>query len=270
MAVEAPAPLPQSSRANPALAAYEALAPFYDRFTADSKYEPVLDALETWARAQGLRGKRLLDVACGTGKSFEPLLARGYRVSACDLSPSMVAEASRKWAGEADIVVADMRDLPWRGEFDLVTCLDDAVNYLLSEKDLRAALASMCRALDRGGIAVFDANTITTYRTDFAESFDTAVGETHFSWAGECRPDADPGVVTGATVTVRNPRGMRKSRHVQRHWPVETLRAACIAAGFRHVVFRGLAPGPRLAGEPDEERHLKIMCLAARPSLQGA
>ena len=40
----------------PALAAYESLAPFYDRFTKDSKYEPVLDAVESWARAQGLKG----------------------------------------------------------------------------------------------------------------------------------------------------------------------------------------------------------------------
>ena len=252
-----------------ALAAYEPLAPFYDRFTADSKYEPVLDAIETWARAQGLRGKRLLDVACGTGNSFEPLLARGYEVSACDLSPAMVAEAQRKWAGAADISVADMRSLPWRSEFNLVTCLDDAVNYLLSEEDLHAALASMARALRPDGIAVFDANTIRTYRTDFAESFEMEGPGTRFSWRGDCSPDAGPGVITSATVTVDHPGGSSESRHVQHHWPAEDLREACLAAGFRHVVFRGLAEGPRLVGEPDEERHLKLVCLAARPSGEG-
>src|SRR5687767_679449 len=103
-----------------ALAAYEPLAPFYDRFTAASEYEPVLDAIETWARAQGLAGRRVLDVACGTGKSFEPLLSRGYEVTGCDLSPAMVAEARRKAAGAREVVVADMRALPWRSEFDLV------------------------------------------------------------------------------------------------------------------------------------------------------
>ena len=246
---------------NPALTAYESLAPFYDQFTADSKYEPVVDALEAWARAHGLRGDRVLDVACGTGNSFAPLLTRGYRVSGCDLSPAMVAEARRKWGGQAEVVVADMRDLPWRGEFDLVTCLDDAINYLLTESDLCSALASMARTLDRGGVAVFDVNTLATYRTDFADSFETVVGDTHFNWRGECQPDAEPGVVGGATVTVTENGATRESRHVQRHWPVQHLRAACVAAGFRHVVFRGLAPGPRLAGEPDEDRHLKIMCL---------
>jgi SAM-dependent methyltransferase len=254
-----------AAAADLALAAYEPLAPFYDDFTAESRYEPVLDAIESWARAQGLQGRRLLDVACGTGKSFEPLLARGYEVSACDLSPAMVAEARRNWAGVAEIVVADMRDLPWRSEFDLVTCVDDAVNYMLEEEDLRAALSSMARALRPDAIAVFDANTILTYRTDWAESFDfTTADDTRFSWRGECSAQAEPGVIASATVRVEHAGGSCESRHVERHWRAEELRAACLAAGFGHVVFRGLAEGPRLAGEPDEERHLKLVCLAAR------
>ena len=248
--------------AAPALAAYEPLAPFYDRFTAASEYGPVLDAIEEWARAQGLGGRRLLDVACGTGNSFAPFVARGYDVSACDLSPAMVEEARRKGTGAREIVVADMRALPWRSEFDLVTCMDDAVNYLLTEDDLRAAIAAMARALRPDGIAIFDSNTIATYRADFAESFEVTEGGTRFSWRGECSPDARPGTLATATMTIDAPEGSHESRHVQRHWPVEALRAACLAAGFRHVVFRGLAEGPRLAGEPDEERHLKVVCLA--------
>lgn len=256
---------PETASADFALAAYEPLAPFYDRFTAASMYEPVLAAIETWARAQGLRGKRLLDVACGTGKSFEPLLARGYEVTGCDLSPAMVAEAQRKWPGVADVAVADMRELPWRAEFDLITCLDDAVNYLLEEDDLHAAMASMASALRPSGIAVFDANLIRTYREDFAESFEFEMGDARFEWRGECSTDAQPGEIASATVTVHHEGGAEESRHVQRHWPVRKLRAACLAAGFRHVVFRGLAEGPRLVGEPDEQRHLKVVGLAARP-----
>ena len=254
-----------TAAADLALAAYEPLAPFYDRFTAESQYEPVMDAIETWARAQGLQGTRLLDVACGTGKSFEPLLARGYEVSGCDLSPAMVAEARRNWAGVAEVVVADMRDLPWRSEFDLVTCVDDAINYMLDEADLRAALSSMARALRPDGIAVFDANTIRAYRTDWAESFDFTEHDTRFYWRGECSADAEPGVIASATVRVDHADGSCESRHVERHWRADELRAACFAAGFQQVVFRGLAEGPRLAGEPDEEHHLKLVCLAARP-----
>jgi SAM-dependent methyltransferase len=247
-----------------ALAAYDSLAPFYDRFTSDSKYEPVVDAIEAWALAQGLRGKRLLDVACGTGKSFEPFLARGYDVAACDISPAMVAEALSKTDGTVDVSVADMRALPWRDEFDLVTCLDDAINYLLTEDDLHAALASMARAVRPDGIVVFDANTLRTYRTCFAESFTMVAGGAEFTWRGECPADMAPGAIGEATVTVQHDGGVHESRHIQRHWRVAELREACLAAGFRHVVFRGLAEGPRLVGEPDEERHPKVVCLAAR------
>ena len=254
--------LERASATDTTLNAYESLAPYYDLFTADSAYEPVLAAIERWAQEHGLRGKRLLDVACGTGKSFEPLLAKGYAVTGCDLSPAMIAEARRKWGEVVDLVVADMRFLPWSGEFDFVTCLDDSLNYLLTGADLRAALTSFARAVRPGGVVVFDTNTIGAYRRDFAASFKATVANTRFSWRGECDPAAPPGVIARATVTVHHRRGRRESRHVQRHWSVEELRAACLDVGFTHVVFRGLAQGPRLVGKPDEERHAKLVCLA--------
>ena len=98
--------------------AYGPLARFYDRFTADYAYDQWMDGVDGWAHANGLRGRDLLDVACGTGKSFAPMLDRGYAVTACDISPEMVAEAHRKHGARADIFVADMRELPWEERFD--------------------------------------------------------------------------------------------------------------------------------------------------------
>ena len=57
--------------------AYDALAPFYDEFTAHHDYEAWIGALEQLARAHGLRGRRQLDVACGTGNITAPLAPRG-------------------------------------------------------------------------------------------------------------------------------------------------------------------------------------------------
>jgi SAM-dependent methyltransferase len=247
-----------------AVAAYEPLARYYDLFTEESAYEPVIAQVEAWAQAQGLAGRQLLDVACGTGKSFVPMLERGYEVAGCDISPAMVAEARDK-APDAEILVADMRDLPWSGDFDLVTCMDDAVNYLLTTEDLRAAVASMAGALRPDGILIFDSNTVATYRSDFAESFDVEAGDTVFHWRGEASPDTEPGALVAATMTIDAPGVTTESRHVQRHWPVATLREACLEAGFARVLFRGLVPGPHLAGTPDEEQDLKVVCLAAHP-----
>src|SRR4051794_1257183 len=103
--------------------AYEALAPFYDRFTAAFEHEVWLGNIESWARAYGLEGRRLVDIACGTGKSFAPFMARGYAVTACDFSERMVELARLRAGPDARVCVADMRALPWRSSFDLATCI---------------------------------------------------------------------------------------------------------------------------------------------------
>ena len=244
--------------------AYDPFARFYDRFTEDYAYDHWMAGVDAWARDQGMRGRDLLDVACGTGKSFEPMLARGYAVTACDISPAMVAEAHRKHGRQADIFVADMRRLGWREEFDLLTCMDDAVNYLLDEDDLLAALAGMHRALRPGGIAVFDTNSLATYRTTFAETFDVDAGDCRFRWTGEAAADFEPGALASATIAIHGPDEESESWHVQRHWSIDTIRSACEQAGFERVSFRGQVTGCHLLGAPDEELHTKIVCLAVR------
>ena len=257
-------PRPRPAAPDPALLAYEAMAPFYDRFTADYDYARWLAGIEQWAQTQGLHGRRLLDVACGTGKSFAPMLARGYHVTACDLSPAMVAEARRKWGGGARIHVEDMRRLPWRSTFDLVTCLDDAVNYLLTRDDLASALGSMARVLRPGGVLVFDTNSLRTYRSTFAQTFQVASDGWRFTWQGDGSAGFKPGGVATARVTAKGAYPGSPSKHVQRHWPIAELRAACQEAGFGHITFRGQVTGARLMGEPDEDEHTKIMCLAVK------
>ena len=119
--------------------AYAVLAPAYDLLTAEYAYGPWLTAIERVARENGLAGHRLLDVGCGTGKSFLPLLERGFQVTACDISPDMVELAQRKAGRRVDVHVADMRRLPVFGEFDLITCIDDAINHLLSAGEVADA-----------------------------------------------------------------------------------------------------------------------------------
>lgn len=106
--------------------AYDRLAPAYDALTADYCHERWLDELERLALRHGLAGRRVLDVACGTGKSFLPLLAKGYRVVACDISEAMLAVAAPKAPG-VRLVHTDMRRLGRLGTFDLVTCLTELV-----------------------------------------------------------------------------------------------------------------------------------------------
>jgi SAM-dependent methyltransferase len=220
-----------------ALAAYETLAPEYDFFTAHHDYEVWTAALEQVARDAGLRGRRLLDVACGTGKSFLPYLARGYEVTACDISPAMVELAAAKCDGAVRLAVHDVRTLPVLGEFDLVQCVDDALNYLLSDADLTAALAAMRANLAPGGVLVFDLNTLLVYRTFFASTSVVQEDGRVLIWEGSAEPDLPAGAAVEATLdaVVRGPDDVwtrSTSLHRQRHHPEHVVREAAAAAGL--------------------------------------
>lgn len=252
---------------SPALLAYEALAAHYDEFTAPYQHERWLEALEALAREYGLRGRRLLDVACGTGKSFAPLLRRGYQTTACDLSPAMVAIARAHFGDRVRLFVADMRTLPPLGRFDLITCLDDAVNYLLDDDDLVAALSSMRRCLARNGLLVFDVNTLAAYREGFTASYDRREGGLLFRWRGD-GDEVPPGAVLSATIEVcedgRPDRPIAVSRHVQRHHTVAAVRAACAIAGLEPVAVWGQHTGVRLEQPGDDDVHAKLVWLVRR------
>lgn len=244
--------------------AYDALAPFYDSFTHDYEYEGWLAALEDWAEAAGLCGRDLLDAGCGTGKSFLPLMRSGYRVTACDISSEMVQRARGKAQGAAHVVVADMRSLPWVSRFDLITCLDDAVNYLLAPEELEAALTSMWAALRPGGILIFDTNSLATYRDVFSTTFATHDSSTRFCWRGGGGSDVAAGSICEATLEVADAITDIATHHVQRHWPVSVLHDIGTRVGFKRIEFRGQVTGGRVVGAPDEGAHAKVVCLARK------
>jgi SAM-dependent methyltransferase len=248
--------------------AYDDLAPDYDLLTAEYPYERWLAELEALARAHGLDGRDVLDVACGTGKSFLPLLQRGWRVVGCDISPAMLAVAAAK-APAARLVHADMRALPALGEFDLVTCLDDALNYLLHERELAAALAGIRRNLQPRGIAIWDLNALAQYRASFARDRTTDRDGVFLAWRGETAPSLEPGGPAQATVEVFAPAGgglweRRSSVHRQQHWPEPVVRAVANRAGLEILAVHGQHEGAVLEPEFDELVHNKAVYVAAR------
>src|SRR3954453_10270943 len=251
-----------------ALRAYEALAPFYDEFTAAYAHGAWLRTLERELRRLGLSGGRVLDVACGTGKSSLPLVELGYEVSACDVSPTMVDVARRRLGLPEDrVFVADMRRLPALAHFDAVTCLDDAVNYLLTEGDVRNTFAGIGRALRPGGLLAFDLNSLRTYGSVFTSRSEVETDAATFVWEGEPRPSIAAGGVYTATVEVmpkEGGNGSVTSVHTQRHYSRETIEWLLRAAGLRPVTVFGQAPGGRLLPGPDEQRHTKLLYVAER------
>jgi SAM-dependent methyltransferase len=215
--------------------AYEAIAPVYDDFTAHHSHELWLGNVLPKARHHGLSGRRLLDVGCGTGKSFMPMLQRRWEVTACDISPSMLDLARAKSGGAVQLSVADMRELPVFGEFDLVWALDDAVNYLLSGEELRDALSGMRANLAPGGLLMFDVNTLQAYRTFYAEEQRVERGGRRMVWRGQGSPSVPSGAISEGHFEVEaGGDGLEVETHVhrQRHFPEAEVLELLGAAGL--------------------------------------
>jgi SAM-dependent methyltransferase len=247
--------------------AYEAIAPVYDDFTAHHDYELWLGNLLPELKRHGLRGNRLLDVACGTGKSFIPMLSRGWEVTASDISPAMVELARGKVGDAATLSVADMRDLPEFGEFDLVWCLDDAINYLLSGAELKQALAGMRRNLGPGGLLMFDVNTIDAYRTFFAEEVVVERDGRRLVWKGRSTPDVEPGSVSEASFEVLPAAGedgplIAAEMHRQRHFPEAEVLAALEQSGLECLEVFGHGHDAILRQPLEDEVHSKAVYIA--------
>lgn len=249
-------------------AAYDDLALAYDHLTAHHRQEEWLATIEGLARHHGLSGTRQFDVACGTGKSFISFLERGYDVTACDLSPAMLEVARLKAGPRATLFVADMRDLPAAGAFDLVTCLDDSLNYLRTRDDLTRALAGFAANLAPRGIAVFDVNTLTAYRGVFARDECWESNGCFFAWRGQARTDEPADCDAEAIVEAFVPNGAAWHRvtthHRQHHFPHGLVEGVLAQAGLECLAVYGHQPDGTTTCDFDEHRDTKRIYVATR------
>lgn len=105
-------------------------------------------------RPQG--GERILDLACGSGRHSIELARRGFEVVGADISAELIEIANRDAATEPGLPVsfveADLRELPYEDEFDLVLNLNDgAIGYLESDEENLRTFELIARALKPGG-----------------------------------------------------------------------------------------------------------------------
>ena len=233
---------------------YDAIADAYDVLTAGHAHDAWLARIEALALAHGLAGRRVLDVACGTGKSFAPLLQRGYVV---------VARARARADGRAEVLVADMRELPVLGGFDLVTCLDDALCHLLTAQDVLATLRAIRRNLAPSGLLIFDVALPAAY----AGATDAIAGDDRHVvlWRAPSTSGVEVEVVV--EVFTECPDGRyERARMVQRHrrHTVAEVRALAARAGLAVRAVVGQEAGGVLCAGLDEARHRKAMFVLSR------
>ncbi len=113
--------------------------------------------LLSWLPAD-LSGRRLLDAGCGTGALAVEAARRGARVTAIDLSPTLVALArERTPAGlDIDFQVGDMADAGL-GRFDHVVGMDSLIHYRAA--DMARVVAELAARADASMLFTFAPRT---------------------------------------------------------------------------------------------------------------
>jgi len=136
---------------------YSDLAPWFHLLTHPSSYEGeaafVVRLVE--AVADG-HAETLLELGSGGGNNASHLKHR-FACTLTDLSPDMLA-LSHSLNPECEHLEGDMRTLRLGRTFDAVL-VHDAVMYMTTEDDLRAALETAAAHLRPGGAAVFTPDT---------------------------------------------------------------------------------------------------------------
>jgi SAM-dependent methyltransferase len=241
---------------------YAALAPFYDEFVAHPGYRRWVLSIERTARDLGAAGVRLLDLGCGTGRSFAPLVGRGYLVTGCDPVAAMLAEARRRSPRRVRTACGLAADAP-AGPYDLVLALNDVVNCHPDGPALRRTLIAVAQRLAPGGVFAFDVTPPASHARAFEAPHRRVTARARFAWdpvpAGEGHHTARLRVhATGRPEAV--------TLHHQRVLERRELLGALAEAGLRVAAVRGCDnDGHVTPVEPHSFKHIYFTELTDPP-----
>ena len=141
--------------------------PSYDHFA--RFYDALMnDPLANVARVRGYRERHmahadsLLELGCGSGSILAGLHELD-RLVGLDRSPQMLAAARAK-VPHARFFQAEMTTFELDERFDIVICVFDTLNHLVSLEEWRALFERARAHLRAGGLFVFDVNTVGQLR----------------------------------------------------------------------------------------------------------
>jgi SAM-dependent methyltransferase len=140
------------------MALYDRAAAAYDlimRGSHDKDYDREADEVAGIIRTAAPAAQSVLDVACGNASHLARLAQTFATVEGVELSPSMIAEASRCNPG-VTVHRGDMRTFRLERRFDAVTCLFSSIGYMTTVADLRVAVANMAAHVAPAGVLIVE------------------------------------------------------------------------------------------------------------------
>ena len=236
--------------------AYHNLAASYDRLTNDVDYGAIVAFYHQILQRERVAPRTAVDLACGTGSVALLLAQKGYGVIGVDMSEEMLTVAFQRAMEQETqpvFVCQKLQQLHLPRAVDMAVCALDGLDYILDPADCQKAIQRVYKALNPGGIFIFDVNTPEKLRAMDGQVFLDEDEDVYCVWRGEF--DQDTNICSyGMDLFQRQGNVWHRSfeEHQEYAYSVEQLRRYLKDAGFTHI--RVYADGKLEAPRAGEQR----------------
>lgn len=236
------------------MVAYKNLAASYDRLTKDVDYEATVAFYNAILEREGLHPRTAVDLACGTGSVTLLLARQGLQVTGVDMSEDMLTEAMAKtmeMENPPRFVCQRLEQLWLPRGVDLAVCALDSLDYITEPENCARAIKRVYKALNPGGIFIFDVNTPEKFRAMDGQVFLDEDEDVYCVWRGEFDGQTN---ICSYGMDLFQRRGNIWERSFEEHreyaYSARQLTGYLKAAGFTHIAVYAdrLFEAPR-AGE---------------------
>jgi len=130
---------------------YDRIARRYHKISANHFFNAYLEVPNISSLLKNVKGKKVLDLGCGTGRHTRILKKKGAKVWGIDLSPKML-EIAKSEIKDVDFKIGTVYKLPYKSSFFDIVVSGLVVGYF---NDVDKAFKEIHRVLKKNGIFVF-------------------------------------------------------------------------------------------------------------------
>jgi len=142
-----------------AMDTFKDYAYYYNSFYKDKDYQKEARQVDGLLQEYGKGINKIINFGCGTGKHDIAFADLGYKCTGIDMSGLMISLARENVEGkqrEIKFSVEDIRAYEPKEKYDAVISLFHVMSYQIENEDIVNAFRSARKALNVGGIFLFD------------------------------------------------------------------------------------------------------------------
>lgn len=244
---------------------YGRFAYLYDHLMEDVPYDKWLEITQTYGDKYQIFGRKLLDIACGTGELSYRFAHHGFDVTGVDLSEDMLAVAKAKTEAKGlkvPFYQQNMAELEGFEKFDYVTIFCDSLNYLSSEQEIISTFDGVANHLTDEGLFLFDVHSTYKMENIFKDQTFTLIEE-DLCYIWNCFEGEFPFSIEHELTFFVNDQSGKYERveefHFQRTFPISQYKTWLGQSGLETLQVLG-----DLEDEPATDQSERILFIAKK------